>query len=199
VSADEAVAALRAGQPVVIPTDTVYGLCATPHTSAPVERMYELKGRNLFHPTALVASDFDTLLEHVPELADRMDVARALLPGSYTLVFANPARRFRWLTGNRPDTIGVRVPALRGEGAEVLRAVGLIAATSANLSGGADPRRLADVPEEIRRGCGALVDGGELPGVPSTVVDLTGDEPAILREGAVPAAEVLDRLGRVAE
>ena len=199
MSVDEAVAALRDGQPVVLPTDTVYGLCAAPHTSAPVERMYRLKGRDLFHPTALVASDLDVLLEAVPELADRMEVARALLPGPYTLVFANPARRFRWLTGNRPDTIGVRVPALAGDAAEVLRAVGVIAATSANLSGGADPRRLADVPEEIRNGCGALVDGGELPGVPSTVVDLTGDEPAILREGAVKTAEVLDRLRRASE
>lgn len=199
MSVDEAVAALREGKPIVLPTDTVYGLCADPHTSMPVERMYKLKGRDLFHPTALVASGLDVLLEFVPELVDRMAVARALLPGPYTLVFANPARRFRWLTGNRPDTIGVRVPALEGDAADVLRAVGVIAATSANLSGGADPRRLADVPEEIRRGCGALVDGGVLPGVPSTVVDLTGDEPAILREGAVKSADVVDRVRRASE
>lgn len=199
MSAVEAVAALRAGEPVVLPTDTVYGLCASPHAAAPVERMYALKGRDRFHPTALVAGDWEALLESVPELRERGAVARSLLPGPYTLVFANPSRRFPWLTGNRPETIGVRVPPLTGESAEVLRAVGVIAATSANLSGGADPRRLADVPEEIRRGCGALIDGGELPGVPSTVVDLTGAEPAILREGAVPAAEVLDRLRLASE
>jgi L-threonylcarbamoyladenylate synthase len=70
-------------------------------------------------------------------------------------------------------------------------------ATSANLHGGPDPRRLGDVPEEIREGCGALVDGGELPGVPSTVVDLTDDVPVVLREGAVPAAEALKRIAAV--
>ena len=68
-----------------------------------------------------------------------------------------------------------------------------MAATSANLHGGPDPRRLDDVPDEIRAAA-VLVDGGELPGTPSTVVDLTGAEPQILREGAVPAAEVLERL-----
>ena len=72
-----------------------------------------------------------------------------------------------------------------------VRAVGAVMATSANLHGGPDPRRLSDVPEEIRAACGALVDGGELPGVPSTVLDLTGLEPRVLREGAVPAVEAL--------
>jgi L-threonylcarbamoyladenylate synthase len=199
VSVDDAIAALRAGEPVVLPTDTVYGLCVSPDEAGPVERMYALKGRQAFHPTALIASDVDALLERIPELGDYAARARALLPGSYTLVLPNPARRFRWLTGSRPDTIGVRVPALPGPSAEVLQAFGVLAATSANLAGGRDPRRLEDVPEEIRSGCGALVDGGELPGVPSTVVDLTGDEPAVLREGAVPAAEVLDRVRRAAE
>jgi L-threonylcarbamoyladenylate synthase len=69
-------------------------------------------------------------------------------------------------------------------------------ATSANLHGGPDPRTLAGVPAEILEGVGEAIDGGELPGVPSTVIDLTGDEPQILREGAVPADEAL---GRVSE
>jgi L-threonylcarbamoyladenylate synthase len=76
----------------------------------------------------------------------------------------------------------------------VLNVVGAVLATSANLHGGPDPRRLEDVPEEIRRGCGALVDGGGLPGTPSTVLDLTGPEPRVVREGAVPAWEALGAL-----
>jgi L-threonylcarbamoyladenylate synthase len=189
---DEAVAALAAGKPVVLPTDTVYGLCANPYRSDWVERMYKLKGRDALKPTALLAHDVDYLLECVPELRGRSGtIARALLPGPYTLVLPNPARRFRWLTGHRPDTIGVRVPQLGGEAAEVLRLAGAVAATSANLAGGPEPRRLADVPEEIRSKVAAAVDGGELAGVPSTVVDVTGDEPRVLREGAVPAAEAL--------
>ena len=118
---------------------------------------------------------------------------RALLPGPFTLVVPNPAVRFPWLAGERPDTIGVRVPVLAGPTAEVLDRVGAVLATSANLAGGRDPRRLEDIPEEIRAGCGVLVDGGELPGTPSTVLDLTGPEPRVLREGAVPAAEATER------
>ena len=94
-----------------------------------------------------------------------------------------------------PETIGVRVPDLRGAGAEVLQAVAVLVATSANRPGEADPKRLDEVPEEIRRDAGAVVDGGELPGSPSTVIDLTGPEPRILREGALPAEEALRRLG----
>jgi len=66
-----------------------------------------------------------------------------------------------------------------------------VAATSSNLHGGADPRRVADVPRELLDAAGAVLDGGELPGTPSTVVDLTGPEPHVLREGAIPAAEAL--------
>jgi tRNA A37 threonylcarbamoyladenosine synthetase subunit TsaC/SUA5/YrdC len=72
---------------------------------------------------------------------------------------------------------------------EVVRAVGVVVATSANLSGGPDPRRIADVPEEIRVQCGAIVDAGELPGVASTVIDITGAEPRVLRQGAGPLPE----------
>jgi L-threonylcarbamoyladenylate synthase len=89
----------------------------------------------------------------------------------------------------------VRVPDVHDASAEVLRAVAVLVATSANRPGEADPRRLDEVPEEIRCRAGAVVDGGELPGTPSTVIDLTGSEPRILREGAMSAAEALRRLG----
>lgn len=161
---NEAVAALRAGQAVILPTDTVYGICALPEHE---EVLYELKGRDRTKPVALLAADVDALLAAVPGL-DRAVLER-YLPGAYTLVFAQA---------------GVRVPDLPLEAADVVRAVGVVAATSANLSGGPDPCRVADVPEEIRTACGAIVDVGELPGTPSTVVDLSGDEPRLVRRGA---------------
>jgi len=192
----DAVEALRAGKPVVMPFDTVYGLAADPDREESVRRLYELKGRDETEPSALVAWDFDYLLERLPELRGRAaSLARLLLPGPVTLILPNPARRFRWLTGTNPEAIGVRVPAFDGPGAEVLERVGAVAATSANHPGGRDPRRLDEVPEEIREGAGALVDGGELPGSPSTVIDLTGPEPRVLRDGALPAEEALRRLG----
>ena len=195
---DQVVAAIKEGRPVVLPTDTVYGLCADAYREAPVRRLYRLKGREELQPTALVAADVDVLLDAVPELRGRAGViARALLPGPYTLILPNPARRFRWLTGSLPATIGVRVPIPPEETAAVLGRVGTVAATSANLPGGPDPRRVDDVPDELRAGCSAVLDAGELPGTPSTVLDLTGPEPVVVREGAVPAAEALQRLSQI--
>jgi L-threonylcarbamoyladenylate synthase len=153
--------------------------------------LYALKGRDSQRPTALVAATFERLLQELPELVAE---ARALLPGPVTLVVPNPAGRFPWLTGANPDAIGIRVPELIGSGAKILERVGVVVATSANRPGEPDPRSLNDVPEEIRNGAGAVVDGGTLPGTPSTVVDLTGPEPRVLREGALPADEALRRL-----
>ena len=196
---DEAVDAIRKGRPVILPTDTVYGLCTTPYAAEPVERLYRLKGRPAAQPTAIVASDVDMLFECVPELRGRAGrLARALLPGPYTLVLPNPGRRFRWLCGERPDAIGVRVPALDGEAAAVLAWAGAVVATSANLAGGPEPRRLEDVPSELREAAAAALDGGELPGTPSTVIDFTGPEPRVVREGAGSVDEALDRARRAA-
>jgi L-threonylcarbamoyladenylate synthase len=191
---EEAVTAIHDGRPVVLPTDTVYGLCADPYREAPARELYRMKGTPVEQPIALVARDVDFLLECVPELRGRSAaIARALLPGPFTLVLPNPGGRYAWITGSTPDRIGVRVPDLSGRAAEAFARIGAVAATSANLHGGPDPRRVDEVPVELRAGAAAVVDGGELPGTPSTVLDLTGDEPQVLREGAVPAAEAVER------
>lgn len=181
-AAHAAVAAIRAGRPVILPTDTVYGLCVRPHRPEPVERLYRLKGRDFTKPVALLAADLDALLRALPELDATL--LQGFLPGPYTLVVPNPKRRFPWLTGGNPDAIGVRIPDLPEEAASVLGEVGVVAATSANAAGGPNPRRVDEIPAEIRSACGAVVDAGELPGVPSTVLDLTGGEARVLREGA---------------
>ncbi len=195
---EEAVAAIRAGRPVILPTDTVYGLCADACRETAARRLARLKRRPEGMPIALLGADLDAILDAVPELRGRAAVvARSLLPGPYTLVLPNPARRFRWLAGARPDTIGVRVPDLPPDARTVLERVGIVAATSANVHGGRDPRRPEEVPDELRVACPALVDAGDLPGTPSTVVELVEREPRILREGAVPAAEALERIAAV--
>jgi L-threonylcarbamoyladenylate synthase len=161
---EEAVAALRAGRAVILPTDTVYGICALPEHE---DVLYELKGRDRSKPVALLAADVDALAAALPEVDQSL--LERYLPGPYTLVVG---------------AIGVRVPNLQPSAAEVVRSVGVVAATSANLSGGPDPRRIEDIPEEIRAASGAIVDAGELPGVPSTVIDVTSGEPRVLRQGA---------------
>lgn len=194
----EAVAAIRSGRLAIVPTDTVYGLVTTPYREEPARRLYRAKGRDELQPAALVAADLDLLFECVPELRGRSGtIARALLPGPYTLVLPNPARRYRWLTGSRPEAIGIRVPELEGPARDVLAGVGAYVATSANLPGGPDPSRLDEVPEELRAAVDALVDGGVLGGSPSTVLDCTGAEPRVLREGAVPAEQALRLVGSV--
>ncbi len=188
----DAVAALRAGQAVVLATDTVYGLCADAASEDACFRTLALKGRPRNWPAALLCADVDALLDRVPELPEA--IVRELLPGPYTLIFSNSTGRYPWLS---EGTIGVRVPDLPDESAGIVGAVGAVMATSANVHRGPDPRTLDDVPAEIRAACGAVVDGGTLPGTPSTVLDLSGAEPRVLREGAVPTAEALARVAAV--
>jgi L-threonylcarbamoyladenylate synthase len=181
----DAIAALRRGEPVILPTDTVYGLCCHAATPEPTERLYALKQRELSQPSALLAASLDDLLGAVPELE-----AKQLRTGPFTLILPNPARRFPWICGDAPEKIGVRIPDLPPEAAAIVGELGVVVATSANLHGGADPARIEDLPVELRSL--VVLDVGVLPGTPSTVVDLTGEEPRVLRQGAVawPDGEV---------
>jgi tRNA threonylcarbamoyl adenosine modification protein (Sua5/YciO/YrdC/YwlC family) len=182
---------------VLLPTDTVYGLCAAADREDAATRAYRLKGRAETQPTALLAASLEGLYAALPELrGDAGVVARALLPGPYTLVLPNPSRRFRWLNGTRTDAIGVRVPVLPKETREVVEAVGAVMATSANDPGGPNPVGLDDVPERIRSGCGAELDLGLLAGTPSTVIDFTGAAPYVIRAGIAPPDEALARVRR---
>ncbi len=194
-AATAVIAALRQGLPVLLPTDTVYGLAANAASEDDAVRLYRLKGRRPEQPSALLAADVDTLVRCIPELDARSAaIARELLPGPYTLVLPNPARRYPWLSGARADTIGVRVAELPAHARTVLAAVGCVLATSANDPGGPNPVTLDDVPARIRAGVGAELDAGPLPGTPSTVIDFTGARPAVLRDGAAPAAGAIERV-----
>jgi L-threonylcarbamoyladenylate synthase len=194
-AAEQRAEQLAGGSLAVLPTDTVYGLVCVAADRAAANELYRLKGRAEIQPTALLAAGVDVLLESLPELEGRMAAAvRALLPGPFTLVVSNPGRRYSWLSAARPDVIGVRAPALPEPAAEIVERVGMVVATSANVPGGSDPRRLDDVPDEILAGVAFSVDGGALPGAPSTVIDLSGATPVVLRVGAGDPEEALARL-----
>jgi L-threonylcarbamoyladenylate synthase len=190
-SVENAVAALKAGDLVVLPTDTVYGLCARPNDAVAIDRINELKQRPA-QSIALVASSVEALIERVPELGvGWRGLLEEVLPGPYTLVLPNPEKRLPGLSPGREETIGIRVPELPESARKVLEQAGAVAVTSANLHEEPDPTSIADIPEEIRSAVGALVDAGELPGIPSTVIDLTGPVPRVLRRGAGDPERVL--------
>jgi L-threonylcarbamoyladenylate synthase len=179
---------IAAGGVAVFPADTVYGLACAPDDEAAFRRIYELKGRPESKPSAVMWFHPDAI---DIEMGERTRAAiDALLPGMVTLLLPNPARQYPLACGPDPSVIGVRVPDLPGMG--LWRRP--ILQTSANLAGGPDARRLSDVPESIRAGVDLCIDGGELPGVSSTVIDLRAFESTgswdIVREGAVSRAEV---------
>jgi L-threonylcarbamoyladenylate synthase len=185
----------------VFPADTVYGLACEPEAEDAVRRLYALKGRRPDKPAAVMFFDRQLALAALPELEPR--TARALerlVPGGVTLLLPNPAHRFPLACGPDPQTLGLRVPRLEGPLAPLREVAWPVLQSSANRAGGADPRRVADVPEEIRERADLVLDAGELPGTPSTVVDLRryegSGEWAVLREGAVPAGEVAGALAQ---
>ena len=177
--------ALRGGALAILPTDTVYGIGCAAGDRGACARLYASKSRPADQPTALVLGSIDGLLSALPELDGRVaERCRRVLPGAVTLVVPNPARRFAHLCGPMPERIGVRVPVLPAEVARLADAVGGVALTSANRRGEEPPARLADVPDELRRLCAVVIDGGELGGTPSSVIDITGGEPVVLRRSA---------------
>jgi len=189
-----AIGAIQSGEPVLLPTDTVYGLCASLE-EASARRLSALKGRDAAKPLAIIGASVEGLFERIPELQGRSAaIVRTLLPGPYTLILPNPAGRYSWLNSATPTTIGVRVAALPELSQRVLDAVGAVVATSANEAGGRDPVTLDDVPATIRAACGAELDAGPLAGTPSTVIDFSGAEPVVLREGAASSAEAIARV-----
>jgi L-threonylcarbamoyladenylate synthase len=189
---------IEGGGVALFPADTVYGLAADPESSTAVERLYELKGRPPARPAAVMFFALEHALGALTSLGPRTrEALERLFPGAVTAIVPNPERRYPLACGAEPERLGLRVPDLRGP-REPLRAVRLpVLQSSANPSGGADVRRIADIDPRLRANVDIVLDGGELPGVPSTVLDLAeyeaGGRFQVLREGAV-SRELLDRM-----
>jgi L-threonylcarbamoyladenylate synthase len=175
---------LAGGGLALLPTDTVYGIaCAAADVDA-CGRLYALKQRPATQATAVVLGSVAALLELLPEMGSHAAAAcRTLLPGPYTLIVPNPGLRLAHLCGDAPERIGLRVPLLDASIAELADGSAGLLMTSANLRGGPDPSRLDQVPEQLRAAAAFEVDAGTLVGVPSSVIDVTGPEPRVLREG----------------
>jgi tRNA threonylcarbamoyl adenosine modification protein (Sua5/YciO/YrdC/YwlC family) len=187
---------IRDGGLAVFPADTVYGIACSPEDAFAVERLYLLKRRPKSQPSAVMFFSVDAALEALPSLGERTQAAiEALLPGGLTLLLPNPSGRFPLACGDDASTLGLRVPLV-----PLLAEVSVpVLQSSANLAGEPDARRLEDVPELFKAAVELVLDGGELPGTPSTVVDLRRYEEtgmwSVARDGAVPEAVLGDVLG----
>jgi L-threonylcarbamoyladenylate synthase len=191
---------IAVGGVALFPADTVYGLATEPDSREGIERLYRLKGRSPDRPAAVMFFDRDLALETLPELPPKTKAAaKRLLPGGVTLLLPNRAHRYPLACEPNKDVLGLRVPDLTRALASLQAMRWPVLQSSANRSGGVDASRIEDVDGRIRSGVDLILDAGELPGTPSTVVDLTGFHEngrwEIVREGAVSVVAVRAALG----
>jgi L-threonylcarbamoyladenylate synthase len=184
---------MAVGGVAVFGADTVYGLACDVASDDAVERLYAIKGRRPDKPAAVMFFNLELALAALPELGPRTTAAlEGLLPGAVTLLLPNPAHRFPLACGPDPDTVGLRVPALAPTAAALAAVRWPVLQSSANPAGGAEARRLDDIPQAIRDQADLLLDAGELAGTASTAIDLRRFEDDgtwdVIREGAVASS-----------
>jgi L-threonylcarbamoyladenylate synthase len=185
---------IASGGIAVFPADTLYGLACDPRNAAAIDRIHALKGRDERKPSAVMFFSALAMRELVATLGSRTrDALGALLPGPVTVVVHNPEHRYPLACRADPERLGVRLVEgpLAGAAAALLQ-------TSANRSGDQAPHRFEDIDREILAAVDLAIDGGQLGGEASTVVDVSGIEVGegweVLREGALPRAELERRL-----
>lgn len=183
------------GGVAIFPADGLYGLACDPLNEAAIRRIYEIKGRDDGKPSAVMYFSCGVLRELIGDMDEPVrKAAAALLPGPVTLVIPNPGGRYPAACRGDRDKLGVRLieGPLAGAGCPVFQ-------TSANRSGAPAPSRYEDIVPEIRAAVDLAIDGGELTGQPSTVVDLTAYDGRsgwrVLRQGGLPEAELAAALG----
>jgi L-threonylcarbamoyladenylate synthase len=194
---------VSSGGVAVFPTDTVYGVCCDPGDERAARRLYALKGRPAARPAAVMFFAIEPALETLGELDhDERAALTVLLPGPVTLLLSNPARRFAPACRIDPATLGLRVPRLPQRLRALAASAKPVMQSSANLSGQPDARTLEQIPSSILDGADLVLDGGELPGTPSTVIDLRDYSVHrrwhVLREGALARSVVRESLTSLA-
>jgi L-threonylcarbamoyladenylate synthase len=183
---EEAATWIRHGGVVAIPTDTLYGLAASPFDPAAVARIFEVKGRLAERALPLIASDLAQVIRHVAPLSATAErLAGRFWPGPLTLLLPAPAALAAGVTGGT-GRVGIRVPA-DDIARRICACVGHpVTATSANISGTPATADPGDVEETLGAVIDLLIDAGPTPGgAPSTIVDVSGEAPALIRAGAL--------------
>jgi L-threonylcarbamoyladenylate synthase len=190
-----AASAVRAGRLVVLPTDTVYGIGADAFSSSAVRALLAAKNRGPDMPVGVLVgswSTIDGLVLSVPRPARLL--IEAFWPGDVSIVLPH-APSLAWDLGNTSGTVMLRMP-LHPVAIELLREVGPMAVSSANVSGQPPASTAEAARDQLGESVSIYLDGGPSGDpVPSTIVDLSGEEPVVLREGAVATAAIAEALG----
>ncbi|MHB9859029.1 L-threonylcarbamoyladenylate synthase [Streptomyces sp. YIM S03343] len=186
----EAASAVRRGELVVLPTDTVYGIGADAFSSEAVADLLEAKGRGRNMPTPVLIGSPNTLHGLVTDFSElAWELVDAFWPGALTLV-ARHQPSLQWDLGDSRGTVAVRMP-LHPVAIELLTEVGPMAVSSANLTGHPAPESCDAAREMLGDSVSVYLDGGPTPGnVPSSIVDVTAEVPVLLRAGAIGAEEL---------
>ncbi|MCX4743071.1 L-threonylcarbamoyladenylate synthase [Streptomyces antibioticus] len=186
----EAASAVRRGELVVLPTDTVYGIGADAFTKEAVGDLLEAKGRGRNMPTPVLIGSPNTLHGLVTDFSElAWELVDAFWPGALTLV-ARHQPSLQWDLGDTRGTVAVRMP-LHPVAIELLTEVGPMAVSSANLTGHPAPENCDFAQEMLGDSVSVYLDGGPTPGnVPSSIVDVSREVPVLLRAGAISADEL---------
>lgn len=196
---DAAAAAIAAGECIVLPTDTVYGIAADPFDAAAVQRLLDAKHRGRDMPPPVLIADTYALRTLAEDVGPSLEaLAEAFWPGALTVV-VNAQSSLRMDLGERGRTIAVRIPD-HAFTRELLRATGPLAVSSANVSGEPAATTVAEAKAQLKKSVSVYLDAGPAAAnVPSTIVDLTSEEPRILREGVLTRAQLAEHLPSLAE
>lgn len=198
MTVEKAIAALKAGELAVLPTETVYGIFADATNEAAVQKLYAVKGRPVEKALNMNVADYDTILKfsvHQPAYLEKL--VQTFLPGPLTIILEASPEVPEWIHVGK-TTVGFRMPSIPAT-QEVIKALGVLVGPSANLTGSPSPRFYEDLTSAILDKAAVALQDDSIYGLDTTILDLSGEKPKILRQGAITAQELLDAVPELSE
>ncbi len=198
MTVEKAIAALKAGELVVLPTETVYGIFADATNEAAVQKLYAVKGRPVEKALNMNVADYDTILKfsvNQPVYLEKL--VQGFLPGPLTIILEASSEVPEWIHVGK-TTVGFRMPSIP-DTQEVIKALGVLVGPSANLTGSPSPRFYDDLTSAILDKAAVALQDDSVYGLDTTILDLSGEKPKILRQGAITAQELLDAVPELSE
>lgn len=198
MTVEKAMAALKAGELAVLPTETVYGIFADATNEAAVQKLYAVKGRPVEKALNMNVADYDTILKysvHQPAYLEKL--VQTFLPGPLTIILEASPEVPEWIHVGK-TTVGFRMPSIPAT-QEVIKALGVLVGPSANLTGSPSPRFYDDLTSAILDKAAVALQDDSVYGLDTTILDLSGEMPKILRQGAITAQELLEAVPELSE